>query len=232
MLSNLPPRFQAPRMPIQTPITVARIVDGADQQDGRPHPVDDQVADRHAVAQRDAEVAGQRVLQERHELLRQRLVEPVGAVELLELLGRGEPAAAQRPGRVARHHPEQEEADHQHEGQAAQRPEAAAEHVPAVATCPAAPEPRSVRDVGELGCRREHVTRGRPRSPVGASARSRPRRPRAPAATPMPIIAPVPRPSSSSPPPPEPLEPAVARGRRPRRSRGRRSHRRRRPAAR
>ena len=51
---------------------------GTDQQQRRPHPVDDQVGDRHPVAQRDPEVTGQRVLQERQELLAQRLVETVG----------------------------------------------------------------------------------------------------------------------------------------------------------
>ena len=141
MLSNFPPRFHAPRTPSQMPIAAARIVERADQQDGRPQAVDDQVADRHAVAQRDAEVTGQRVLEEREELLRQGLVQPVGPVELLELLRAGEPSAAQGARGVARQHAEQEEADDQHEGEAAERPEAAAEHVPAVRAVPVRPQP-------------------------------------------------------------------------------------------
>ena len=107
---------------------------GADEQQGRPHPVHQQLGDRHPVPQRDAEVAGGRVPQEREELLRQRLVEAVGPAERVQaLLGR-EPAPAQGAGGVAGQHPEQEEADHQHEQQAAERTRQPAEQVPAVAT--------------------------------------------------------------------------------------------------
>ena len=45
---------------------------GADEQQRRPDPVGDQVGHRDAVAQRDAEVPGEGVLQEGQELLRQR----------------------------------------------------------------------------------------------------------------------------------------------------------------
>ena len=85
----------AGRVPVEPPAAVPAADDaevdaddhgqerrGADEQQRRPDPVGDQVGHRHPVAQRDAQLAGEGVLQEGQELLRQRLVEAVGVPEL------------------------------------------------------------------------------------------------------------------------------------------------------
>ena len=68
-----------------------------------------------------AEVALGGVLQEGQELLRKRLVQPVGLVEGVDLGLRVEPAAPERAGRIAGQDPEQEEVHDQHEQQAPDR---------------------------------------------------------------------------------------------------------------
>ena len=151
-----------------------------DQRDRRPHPVDDELRDRHVVADGDAQVALRGVLQVREELLRQRLVEPVLLAERVELLLGDHPSPGQAARRVAGQHPEQEEVDDEDEQQAPHRPQHLAEDVAPVA-------PPTGRGLGGglgagRGERRHRVTPGRPPRTAGASRTPRHR----PAAAPGP----------------------------------------------
>src|SRR4029078_11066901 len=84
---------------------------------------DEELIHRDAVPERGAEVAVKSGLEEREELLDQRLVAAVLVPDLLQLSRSLEPPPGQRARRVARDHPEQEEVDDHDEEETAKGPE-------------------------------------------------------------------------------------------------------------
>ncbi|GAA3436679.1 hypothetical protein GCM10018954_062880 [Kutzneria kofuensis] len=105
----------------------------ADQQQGRPQALQDQLGHRLLELQRRAEVAAGEVGQVVHELRRHRLVQAEVVPHLGDLRGADRGVAGQQPDRVARQHAEQEEAQHQHHEEADHRAADLAEHVPRAA---------------------------------------------------------------------------------------------------